>query len=422
MGEGADQTPDARPAAKATSESAAAELHESFAITAAASLQDVRRFILKHGDSFGVFDNTGDALSGPGSAEGLYHRDTRHLSHFSVSIGGARPLLLSSTLRDDNATLTCDLTNPDLFDDPDRLKIEHDLIHLRRTRFLWRASCFERLSIRNFDDRRRHIRVGVAFASDFADLFEVRGMHRKQRGKVQEPVIDEGGVTLSYVGLDERRRSTTLRFDPLPAILSARQAVFTLELDPRESMSIFVEIVCRHEEAPLPPLRAFFIGLRDARRELRAASAGAATVETSNEIFNEAVRRSIADLYMLMTGCPRVFTLMPAFRGSARYSGATPSSRRSKCSGWTRAWRGAFSGIWPRHKATATDVSADAEPGKILHEARHGEMADLGEVPFGRYYGSVDFTPLFVMLAGHIWSGRATSRPSASSGRRSRRP
>ena len=291
-------------AEEAGHESAAAKLHESFAITAAASLQDVRRLILKHGDSFGVFDKTGDALSGPGIAEGLFHRDTRHLSHFAVTVEGARPLLLSSTLRDDNATLTCDLTNPDLFDEPGHLQIEHDLIHLRRSRFLWRASCFERLSIRNFDNRRRRIRVAVAFAADFADLFEVRGMHRRRRGEVEEPVIDEGAVTLSYVGLDDRRRSTTLRFDPGPATLSGRQAVYTLDLDPRESASIFIEIVCLHEEAPLPPLRAFFIGLRDARRELRAAASGAATVETSNDIFNEAARRSIADLYMLMTRLP----------------------------------------------------------------------------------------------------------------------
>src|SRR5271166_2597100 len=103
----------------------ATEHHEPFAISAEASLQDVRPLTLKQGDSFCVFDNSGDALSYPGSAQGLYYRDTRHLSHFSVMIDGARPLLLSSTLRDDDATLTCDLTNPDLFDATGKLRIEH---------------------------------------------------------------------------------------------------------------------------------------------------------------------------------------------------------------------------------------------------------------------------------------------------------
>ena len=115
---------------------------EPFAIAAPASLQDVRPLVLKHGDAFGVFDRNGDAFSGPGSAEGVYYRDTRHLSHFAVTIDGARPLLLSSTLRDDNATLTCDLTNPDLPERDGRPRIDHDLIHIRRTRFLWNASCF----------------------------------------------------------------------------------------------------------------------------------------------------------------------------------------------------------------------------------------------------------------------------------------
>jgi glycogen debranching enzyme len=394
--DGANQSAGAR----AAEEKAAAELHESFAITAAASLLDVRRLILKHGDSFGVFDNYGDAISGPGSAEGLYHRDTRHLSNFAVTVEGARPMLLSSTLRDDNATLTCDLTNPDLFEDPNHLKIEHDLIHLRRTRFLWQAACFERLSIRNFDDRRRRIQVGIAFGADFADLFEVRGAHRKRRGETKEPEIDKTGVTLSYVGLDKQRRSTTLRFDPKPTTLSANQAIYTLDLDPRESLSIFIEIDCRQGDSALPPLRAFFIGLRDARRELRASSSRAASIDTSNDIFNEAARRSIADLYMLMTRLPE---------GPYPYAGipwfSAVFGRDAIITALEMLWldpsiaRGVLKHL-AATQAAHTDDEADAEPGKILHEARHGEMANLGEVPFRRYYGSVDSTPLFVMLAG----------------------
>ena len=391
---------DGAAGARAVQERAASELHESFAITAAVSLQDARRLILKHGDSFGVFDNYGDAFSAPGSAEGLYHRDCRHLSTFAVTVEGARPMLLSSTLRDDNATLTCDLTNPDLFEDPEHLKIEHDLIHLRRTRFLWRGGCFERLSIRNFDDRRRRIEVGIAFAADFADLFEVRGAHRKRRGEVGKPEIADAGVTLSYVGLDKRRRSTMLRFDPKPTRLSADQADYALDLDRRESLSIFIEIDCRQEDAPLPPQRAFFIGLRDARRELRASSSRAASVETSNDIFNEAARRSIADLYMLMTRVPE--GLYP-YAGIPWFSAVF--GRDAIITALEMLWldpsiaRGVL-GHLAATQAVVTDDEADAEPGKILHEARHGEMANLGEVPFRRYYGSVDSTPLFVMLAG----------------------
>ncbi len=377
-----------------------AEHHEPFAIAAPASLQDVRPLTLKHGDSFGVFDNNGDALSGPGSAQGIYHRDTRHLSHFSVTLDGSRPLLLSSTLRDDNATLTCDLTNPDLFDAARRLKIEHDLIHLRRSRFLWRAGCFERLSVHNFDDRPRRVELGITFAADFADLFEVRGTHRERRGKIHPPQIGSSQTTLSYTGLDQRRRSTTLRFDPAPAKLAANQAVYVLNLAPREARSVFVEIDCEDEEWIPQPHRAFFTALRDARRALRASSSRAASIETSNQIFNESVRRSVADLYMLMTRLPE---------GPYPYAGVPWFSAVFGRDGIVTAlemlWldpaiaRGVLAHL-AATQATAVDADADAEPGKILHEARHGEMAGLGEVPFRRYYGSVDATPLFVMLAG----------------------
>ncbi|HTR13906.1 MAG TPA: amylo-alpha-1,6-glucosidase [Roseiarcus sp.] len=374
--------------------------NEPFVIAARASLQDIRPLVLKHGDTFGVFDFNGDAFSSGRSAEGVYYRDTRHLSHFIVTIDGARPMLLSSTLRDDNATLTCDLTNPDLPETDGRSKFEHDLVHLRRTRFLWDAACFERLSIRNFHDRPRRIRLGITFAADFADLFEVRGAQRERRGSVDLPEVRSRETLLSYTGLDKIRRSTALRFDPPPDKLTGNQAVFNLDLDPRESRSIFLEIDFRHEETKVQPVRRFFVALRDARRELRAKSSRAAAIETSNEIFNEAVRRSVADLYMLMTELPE--GLYP-YAGIPWFSAVF--GRDAIITALEMLWldptvaRGVL-----RHlaatQATELDPGADAEPGKILHEARLGEMANLGEVPFRRYYGSIDSTPLFVMLAG----------------------
>ena len=371
-----------------------------FFIPAAASLQERRPRTLKHGDTFAVFDHNGDALSGPGSPEGVFHRDTRHLSHLYLTMEGARPMLLSSTLRDDNATLTCDLTNPDLFDAEGQLALEHDLIHLRRSRFLWDATCFERLTVRNFHETPRRIRLELAFAADFADLFEVRGTRRERRGEHHGPAIDAASVTLGYTGLDKRHRTTTLRFDPTPATLTGEQAVFIFDLAPREVRSLFIEIRCGAEGSNLPARRAFFRALRDARRALRASSSRATAIATSNEIFNEAVRRSVSDLYMLITDTPE---------GPYPYAGvpwfSTVFGRDALITALETLWldpaiaRGAL-GHLAANQATSVDPATDAEPGKILHEVRHGEMAALGEVPFRRYYGSVDSTPLFVMLAG----------------------
>ena len=195
-------------------------------------------------------------LAGP---QGVDYCDTRHLSHFSITLNDRRPVLLSSTLRDDNATLTCDLANPGRFDDDDRVAVAQDLIHIRRTRFLWKAGCFERLCFRNFDDQAHSLRLGIEFAADFADLFEVRGVAREKRGQAHEPEIRPGQATLSYTGLDGRRRLTTLRFDPAPEALTGNRAVFTVKLEPKQARSVFVEVDCRRGESPLRPVRAYLL-------------------------------------------------------------------------------------------------------------------------------------------------------------------
>lgn len=371
-----------------------------FFIPAAASLQERRPRTLKHGDTFAVFDYNGDALSGPGSPEGLYHRDTRYLSHLYLTINGQRPMLLSSTLRDDNATLTCDLTNPDLFDDRGKLVMGHDLIHLRRSRFLWNDRCYERVAVRNYDERRQHVRIQIAFQADFADLFEVRGTARAKRGRDLPAVIEPACILLSYIGLDDHKRSTRLSFVPEPSEIRSDLVTYDFELDPHESRSLFITIGCDQTSADQPAHYSFFLALRDARRALRASSSRAALIATSNEIFNEVSRRSVSDLYMLMTDTaegPYPYAGIPWF--------STVFGRDALITAHQTLWldpeiaRGVLCHL-AANQAANVDPASDAEPGKILHEVRYGEMAELGEVPFRRYYGSVDSTPLFVMLAG----------------------
>jgi glycogen debranching enzyme len=371
-----------------------------FFIPAAASLHERRPRTLKHDNTFALFDHNGDVLSGPGCPEGLYHRDTRHLSHLYLTIAGVRPILLSSTLRDDNVTLTCDLTNADLYDDSGQVVMAHDLIHIRRSRFLWNGACFERISVRNFDERTRVVRLELDFAADFVDLFEVRGARRERRGELHEPSVGRNIVSMSYTGLDGHRRTTDMNFEPPPRHISSNMAVFELTVAPRELRPIFVEVRCNSAGGNYPVRRAFFGAFRDARRALRMASSRAASIATSNERFNEAISRSVSDLYTLITNLPQgpyPYAGIPWF--SAVFGRDALITARSVLWLDPEIARGVLEYL-AAHQATTFEPSADAEPGKILHEVRQGEMAELGEVPFRCYYGSIDSTPLFVMLAG----------------------
>lgn len=226
-----------------------------FAVASQSSLQERRPRTLKHGEHFfGVFDRNGDVLSGEGSPEGLFHRDTRQFSHLDLLINGARPILLSSTVRDDNAVLTCDLTNPDLYDEAGRLLLEHDVIHIRRSKFLWKSACFERLLVRNFGGRPERLTLELRFEADFADLFEVRGTRRTRRGTFHPADVTSESVTLTYSGLDDRTRMTRSASTRLRPGSKRDAPCSTSRLRPGSERVIFVEICC--DDALLSGARA----------------------------------------------------------------------------------------------------------------------------------------------------------------------
>src|SRR5258708_9690598 len=171
-------------------------------MTAGPALQERRILTWKHGDPFAVFDHRGDMSADTGSSEGLYHRDTRILSHFKLLLEEARPLLLSSMTQDDNAMFTADLSNPDLLLNG-QIALRHEQIHLHRLKFVWDGACYQRLLIRNFSDRMWRIRVALQFGSDFADLFEVRGERRRARGDLSATRHSDRSAALHYTALDK---------------------------------------------------------------------------------------------------------------------------------------------------------------------------------------------------------------------------
>jgi glycogen debranching enzyme len=217
-----------------------------FAIAVSATLQQRRTRTLKHGDTFAVFDHRGDIGGEPGNPEGLYHRDTRMLSQLQLLLEEEQPLLLSSMTQDDNAVFTADLSNPDLLEDG-KIALRRENIHLNRMKFIWNGGCYERLVVRNFSERPLSLRLTYRFASDFADLFEVRGERRNARGESRAALESDHGVVLRYKGLDEIERVTQIAFYPTPKTLSTARADFEISLGPRAIHRIFVRIGCTTE-------------------------------------------------------------------------------------------------------------------------------------------------------------------------------
>jgi glycogen debranching enzyme len=352
---------------------------------------------LKCDDTFLVLDAHGDVGVSAGGPDGLFHLDTRYLSRFELMMNGGQLLLLGSNLSDDNSLLTVDLTNPDIADDG-QPGLQKDTVHIVRTIFLWSKTAYQRVGVRNHGPSPVTLDLTVKFAGDFADVFEVRGMTRKARGSLHSEVSGPAEVVYAYRGLDDVVRRTRFRFHPQPTELSEREATYRLKVPSAGMCSFFTSIVCEEagDTAPVP----FLSALLAAKRERRASTAGVGSIETSNEIFNEMVCRAAADLNTLTTETPQ---------GPYPYAGipwySTTFGRDGIITALQMLWlapdiaRGVLRRL-AAYQATADDRRADAQPGKILHEMRSGEMAALREVPFGLYYGSVDSTPLFILLAG----------------------
>jgi glycogen debranching enzyme len=354
------------------------------------------RCTLKHDDTFAVFDNHGDIGASGGHPDGLFDRDTRILSHFELLIDGAQPLLLGSTVKDDNLHYQVDLTNPDVYLEG-RIALLKDTVHIARALYLYGGSLRQRIALANYGPEPVDLTLSLAFASDFADIFEVRGVRRERRGLSLVGHIDGGSVTLSYMGLDGAVRRTSLSFEPTPSALGDSVATYRLRLEPGDRRNIFTTVSGRGLKQST---RSFFEGLIKRNREYKATSATTAAVETSNPLVNELLCRSIGDLHMLMTATPD--GLYP-YAGIPWYS--TTFGRDGIVTALEMLWidptiaAGVLRRL-ARYQASAENAHADASPGKILHEMRGGEMAALAEVPFALYYGSVDATPLFVVLAG----------------------
>lgn len=365
-------------------------------ILATSALADDRTRVLKHGETFAVLDRRGDARRLGAGEQGLYHAGTRFLSRSVLHLAEERPLLLGSVVTEDNVRLVVDLTNPDLDDGPDGIPL--GTLHVLRSAFLWDGAAYERLRVENHGPETVAVDLRLELEADFADLFEVRGTPRHRRGTHHDPVLEDGALVFAYDGLDGVTRRTRIRAGP-GAEVDPSGVRWRPRISGRGHVVLDVTISC--ETAPDAPGREPHDAALDRRRRAQeGVGSGACRIETSNEAFNDWLNRSWADLRMMVTETPH---------GPYPYAGvpwfSTPFGRDALITAYEALWvqpelAAGVLRFLAATQATETDPARKAEPGKILHEYRLGEMAATGEVPFGCYYGSADATPLFVLLGG----------------------
>jgi glycogen debranching enzyme len=249
--------------------------------------------------------------------------------------------------------------------------------------------------------------VDLRFDADFADVFEVRGMTRERRGKRLAEQSDANSVLISYEGLDHVVRRTSIHSDVTPSRLSEDAMEFHLSLRPKETVGLQFEICCDQTSRNFV---AYGDALSSARFELVSIAQSFPQIVSSNSRFSDWMARSISDLEMMIAGNPEQnypYAGVPWF--------STVFGRDGIITALQTLWlnpdiaHGVLDFLASVQSETV-DSLTDAEPGKILHELRRGEMASLGEIPFGKYYGSVDATPLFIILAAAYFD-RTGDRP-----------
>jgi glycogen debranching enzyme len=379
-----------------------------------ANIASEQQFVLKSGNTFAVNDANGDIR---GHDDGLFVNDTRVLSELVLTFGGRAPSLLSGSVSSDNAVFTAHLTNKPL-PPIGGARTPEGVIHVERKRVLSGHVLHESIVLTNYGTEPATVPLSISFAADFLDMFEVRGSTRAKRGTMRPPMVENGEVVLRYTGLDEVERTARIQFTPEPDSLTPSRADYALAIQSETAISIYLSVTATTralsdaseqskinaaeaaECAPESGRPAIREALVEAHRRMRERRRATARVRSSNPLFSEWIDRSLADLGLLTTDLetgPYPYAGIPWF--------STAFGRDAIITSLQMLWlqpslaRGVLRFL-AAHQAREDSAFRDAEVGKIMHETRKSEMAATGEVPFAMYYGGVDSTPLFVVLAG----------------------
>lgn len=380
-------------------------VNEQYYILARSSLADERARVLKHNETFAVFNRNGDIRTIGLGEQGLFHEGMRFLSRLVLRLGHERKLLLGSSFAQSNLIFKVDLMNSDFVEDG-KLVVPGGTVHVSRRKFLWDGRFYEHLEISNFGQEALRVPLIVEFDADFVDIFEVRGTTRHSKGEVHKRVVDEHSVEISYTGLDRIERRTVASCIPAPDYITTRSFGFLPALKPQESREFDICYTCSvgsRRPQTIPRASAEMKAIEN----FRGRCGVECTIETDNPDFNRWLRASSSDLRLLLSSTEH---------GEYPYAGvpwySCPFGRDGIITALQCLWTSprvakSVLNFLASTQAKKSDDVHEAEPGKIIHEMRLGEMAALGEIPFSKYYGTIDATPLFVKLAGKYFERTA---------------
>lgn len=364
------------------------------------------RKALKNGRHCAVISEDGWMPPGSRSGFGLFCDDTRFLNCLSGTLDGKDMVLLSADISDGFAAEY-------VYGNSASADIPEQTLLVKRQVVL-ADGLHERWTVTNYGLNPVHVTMRVQFGADFADMFEVRGSVRPQRGQAATPQVRKNlrSVRLSYRGLDDIRMNTDVAFPgALPTRLTGNTAEFDLHLDRHGETNIEFSVTTAHKKpgerhsAARP--RSFAFHARRAQRDYDDWRARGASVTTGNDVFNQLIERSLRDLYMLRLPVSRGMMLAAGIPWFIRGFG-----RDQAVAGLQSNW------LLPELSRDITlalceylgevdDPTTSQKPGKVLHELSLGEMARLKEVPFGPYYGTIDASPLTLLLIDDVirWTG-----------------
>jgi glycogen debranching enzyme len=338
---------------------------------------------------------------------GLYYHDCRHLSGFLIKLMDLPPTrILSSDERGFRSTLVA--TNAEITDCKGKL-IEKETI-LGSMVTVIPGQVQHTHTIQNFNTFAVTMSLTYEFDADFADMFTIRGITPPTNGKVLPARYDGKSLHLSYEGEDGHIRNTIIAFDPAPTTVEGRKCTFELSFEPQGSQTVKIHISVEDIAPGQRPEKPVVNTERRMNKILRsyvAALECCNNIPTSNNIFNSIMVRSLADLNMMRisldgymyhsAGVPWYDTL---FGRDSLISALQLLPFEATVAKSTLLVNAKFQG-------KKTDAWRDEEPGKILHELRLGELANLNLIPQTPYYGTVDATPLFLILLSEYvnWTG-----------------